>query len=518
MEKKAKNQILLGIDLGTTGAKTLAIDAAGEVLATHTESYPLHRPRQGWSEQDPADWWEAVLEAIRRILAEEAVEEEGVKGLALSGQMHGSVFLDSEGEVVRPPLLWNDTRTSPQCREIERLVGEERLYQLVGNPPLEGFTAPKVLWLRENEPENFDKLDTLLLPKDYVVYRLTGKLRTEASDAAGTLLLDVADKSWSEEMCEALDLDTSILPQLLDSVDPVGPIKEEVARRTGLPRETTVVAGGADNACSAVGTGIIEEGLVSSSTGSSGVVLAHKDEMDVDEEGRIHSFNHAMPGKWYLMGVMLSAGLSLRWFKEEFGQLEESLSSLTGLDPYGLLDEEAEGVPPGAEGLLFLPYLGGERTPHRDSKARGVFFGISSSHEKPHFVRAILEGVTFGLRDSLELIKELGVEPKQIRATGGGAKSPLWRRIQADVFGQEVVATAVDEGPAFGAALLAGVGAGVYRDLEEAVEDAVSLDESTMTEPDPERVAIYEEYYPLYRSLYKSLKEDFARDFEIVNK
>jgi len=507
---------LIGLDLGTTGVKSLIMDSGGEVLATHTEEYPLYQPRQGWSEQDPAEWWEAVLRALRKILAEDDVIPDSIEGLALSGQMHGSVFLDGEGEVIRKPILWNDTRTTEQCREIKDRVGEERLLELVGNPALEGFTAPKVLWLRENEPKNYEKLETLLLPKDYIVYRLTGRQVTEKSDAAGTILYDVSRQEWSDAVTSELDLDRQILPEVLDSVDAVAEIKPVLADELGLPSDLKVVAGGADNACSAVGNGITEEGLFLASIGSSGVVLAHSDRMEVDSGARVHSFNHSVPERWYLMGVMLSAGLSYRWFRDTFSDLEQKTGGLVGKDPYELLNAEAAQVPPGSDGLVFLPYLNGERTPHKNANARGTFFGFSGTHDKRHFVRSVLEGITFGLRDSLELIRDMGVEPEQIRVTGGGGKSELWRGIQADIFGQEVVTTAVDEGPAYGAALLAGTGAGIFDSVEEGVERCVKVTSSQ--QPSPENQKVYEDLYPIYRSLYKSLEEDYEKLAEFRDK
>ncbi len=507
---------LIGLDLGTSGVKALLINTRGKVLKTHTEGYPLYQPEQGWSEQDPHEWWDAVLRTLKEILSADEAKPEEVKGLSLSGQMHGSVFLDGKGDVIRKPILWNDTRTTEQCREIEEKVGEEKLLELVGNPALEGFTAPKVLWLRENEPENYEKLETLLLPKDYIVYRLTGRLVTEKSDAAGTILYDVRNQEWSDEVISELDIDRDVLPEVLDSVDVVEELKPDLAKELGLSPDLKVIAGGADNACSAVGNGIVEEGLFLASIGSSGVVLAHSDQMEVDNEARVHSFNHSVPDRWYLMGVMLSAGLSYRWFRDAFSGIELRAGNLTDTDPYELLNSEASRVPPGSDGLVFLPYLNGERTPHKNANARGTFFGFSGTHDKRHFVRSVLEGITFGLRDSLELIKDMGVEPEQIRVTGGGAKSDIWRGIQADIFGQEVVTTAVDEGPAYGAGLLAGTGAGVFDSVGEAVETCVEV--ASSQQPRAENLSVYEDLYPIYRSLYTSLKEDYEKLAEFREK
>jgi len=496
--------ILLGIDLGTSGVKVLAINETGETLASTNISYPLIQPRAGWSEQNPKDWWQGTIEAIQKILDDQAVRPDSVVALSLSGQMHGSVFLDSDNQMIRNPLLWNDTRTFEECQLITEKIGEKNLLSYVGNPALEGFTLPKVLWLKKNEPDNYKKLSTLMLPKDYIVFMLTGRICTEYSDAAGTLLLDVKNRCWSKEVCEKLDIDLCVLPELLDSTDIVGTLTAQASEATGLPENVKVVAGGADNACSAVGNGIVEEGVMLASIGTSGVVLAHTNSMHHDPQGRIHSFNHAVPNRWYLMGVMLSAGMSMSWLKNE----------LIGRD-YDYINEEAAQVKPGSEGVIFLPYLFGERTPHRDPRARGVYFGISGIHSQRHLIRAVFEGVAFGLKDSLELIKGLGVEPSQIRVTGGGAKSMLWRQIIADVFNAEVRTMQADEGPAFGAALLAGVGAGVYSSTEEAVNETVTTGETC--EPNKDNIEMYEEVYGLFRSLYQSLKGDYTKAFDIFN-
>jgi len=508
--------ILLGIDLGTSGVKVLAMESAGKILAITTRSYPLYQPRAGWSEQEPEDWWTGVVGAIRDLLQQDPVDANAVKGLAVSGQMHGSVFLDDHHQVIRRPLLWNDTRTYPQCQTMTETIGEEQLIQLAGNPALEGFTAPKVLWLKAHEPEHYDRLATLLLPKDYILFRLTGRLCTEVSDAAGTLLFDVRNRQWSQQMMDLLDLNPSMLPEVLESPDIVGSLTEEAASATGLSPATQVIAGGADNACSAVGNGIVSEGLVLASLGTSGTVVAHSDEMKMDPHGRIHSFNHAIPNRWYLMGVMLSAAASFQWFRENFAEAETLLARSLPDSADQLLNREAETVPPGSEGVIFLPYLSGERTPHRDAKARGAFIGLAPVHTKKHLTRAIMEGVAFGMRDSLELVKGLGVTPTQIRITGGGAKSPLWRQIVADVFNHPVVTTNIEEGPAIGAALLAGVGVGIFKEVEDAVREIVEITDTTS--PNDSNAEVYENLYPLYRHLYRSLKSDFAEAFDILER
>ena len=501
------DQLLLGLDLGTSGTKGVLINTQGELVCKEKSSYELSRPNEGWAEQDPEDWWKAVKKVVKGLLDQITGSPAKISALALSGQMHGSVFLDSKGEVIRPPILWNDTRTTEQCDRIKQKIGEEKLLELVGNPVLEGFTAPKVLWLRANEPNNYKKLDKLLLPKDYIVYRLTGELSTEESDAAGTVLFNVKEKKWETQVTDTLGIDSDILPSVVNSTEPVGTLNSEVARELGLDDSTIVVAGGADNACSAVGNGITEEGRFLVSIGSSGVVLAHTDSMLIDPGGRLHSFNHAKRDSWYLMGVMLSAGISFDWFTENMGHLEKAVSELVDLPPYELLNQEAASVETGGSKLIFLPYLNGERTPYPDPDARGVFFGLTSSHKKGHMVRAILEGVAFGLRDSLELIKDKGIEPEEIRITGGGARSDIWSRIQADIFGHELKKVSVDEGPAFGAALLAGVGSGVYKDVNQAVRETVNV--TTAAEPDEDNTRFYDKLYEVYGSLYSSLESDF---------
>lgn len=496
--------IILGIDLGTSGVKILAVDGEGHILGSATVSYPLIQPKAGWTEQKSEDWWDGVVNAIREVRKQPGVAAESIIALSLSGQMHGSVFLDKNNQVIRNPILWNDTRTFKQCQQITDQVGEKELIELVGNPALEGFTAPKLLWLRENEPDNYDRLKTLMLPKDYIVHRLTGRLCTEISDAAGTLLLDVRNRSWSDELCKKLDIDISILPEVLESTDVVGTLSAEAADQTGLPKTVKVIAGGADNACSAVGNGIVDEGIILASIGSSGVVLAPTDVVHFDPQGRIHSFNHAIPQRWYLMGVMLSAGLSMSWLK----------NNIISRD-YEYINQKAAQIKPGSEGIIFLPYLYGERTPHRNPKARGVFFGLSAIHDQNHLMRAVFEGVTFGLKDSLELITGLGIKPEQIRITGGGAKSTLWRQILADVFNADVVTMQADEGPAFGAALIAAVGAEVFGNVGEAVAKTVAIGEST--HPDQESVDKYSQIYPLFSNLYRSLENIYAEAFTLNN-
>jgi xylulokinase len=498
----------LGIDVSTTGAKALIIDEQGSVAATHTTEYPLSTPKPLWSEQDPHDWWNGACASIKAALSKANLSGEALSAIGLTGQMHGLVMLDKSDQVLRPAILWNDQRTGPQCEEITvRVGGLDRLLALTGNQVLPGFTAPKIVWVRENEPAVYEKTTHILLPKDYVRFLLTGEYATEVSDASGMSLLDVEKRAWSKEMLSALDIPTAWLPTCTESDQVSGRISESAAKATGLRVGTPVVGGGGDQAAQAVGSGIVTSGVISVTSGTSGVVFAHSDHYAAEPQGRLHAFCHAVPGKWHYMGVMLSAGGSFRWLRDAIGDVEKTAAQLIGVDPYELLTQEAAAAPVGSEGLLFLPYLTGERTPYPDPQARGAFVGLTLRHGKAHLVRSVLEGVSFGLRDSLDLIKGLGVPIAQVRASGGGARSAVWRQIQADVFGTELVLVNVTEGAAYGAALLAGVGAGAYRSVEEAVNATVKITDHTA--PITANVKEYETLYPAYRGLYPALKETF---------
>jgi xylulokinase len=485
--------VLLGLDVGTGGARAVAVDESGGVVAEASSEYPLSSPYPGWMEQDPEDWWEGSKEALGKVAAE--VGEAEVVALGLTGQMHGSVFLDSSERIIRPALLWNDQRTSRQCEEITETVGEERLIELSGNPALTGFQAPKILWLRDEEPENYDRVTSVLLPKDYVRLRLTGEYATDVSDASGTLLLDVKEREWSREILDALEIPTGWLPVVHEGPEQTGDLHKGIANELGLPSGLPIAAGGGDNAAAAVGVGVVEPGLLSSSIGTSGVLFAASDGFTPDPSGRIHAFCHAVPDGYHLMGVTLSAGGSLQWWRDVVGE------------GYDDLVRAASGIEPGAEGLVFLPYLSGERTPHLDPQARGAFFGLTSRHTLAHMTRALMEGVVFSLRDSFEIMRRLNVPVEQVRATGGGARSALWRELQADVYGVPIHRTTADEGPAHGAALLAGVTAGVYSDVEEACSTVRLREEVTL----PERTRVYEDYYHVYRSLYPETRETMHR-------
>jgi xylulokinase len=495
-ETKLKGAMyLLGIDIGTSGVKALLIDAAGRVVASASESYPLYTPQPLWAEQDPNDWWNATCKVIRRVLADSGVTASEIRGVGLSGQMHGSVFLDENGESIRPALLWCDQRTATECAWITERIGEQRVLETTLNPVLTGFQAGKIIWLRKHEPENYARVKQVLLPKDFIRYRLTGASATEVSDASGTALFDVPRRDWAYEMLDALELPRAWFPKVYESPEITGRVTAQAAQATGLAEGTPVVGGAGDQAAGAVGVGVVQTGRASVSIGTSGVVFAHLDTPQVDAQYRTHTFCHAVPGAWHVMGVMLMAGGALQWYRETFAPTTD----------FDALVSEAETVPAGAENLLFAPYLSGERTPYPDPQARGAFVGLTIAHTRAHCTRAVLEGVAFGLRDSLEILKAMDVPLHELRLTGGGAKSPMWRRILASVFGQPVHTLQAEEGPAYGVALLAGVGTGVWQSVPEACAATVQL--AAQTEPVPEQVATYDAIYARYRRLYPALKE-----------
>jgi xylulokinase len=488
-----------GIDASTTATKALLMDESGAVVAVASSSYGFETPRPLWSEQDPALWWRGAARSIRAVLSQAGVDGSAVAAVGLTGQMHGLVLLDGRGEVLRPAILWNDQRTQEQCDEIRRRLGRERLIALTGNDALAGFTAPKILWVRQHEPELYARARHILLPKDYVRYRLAGGFATDKAGAAGTLLFDLAARDWSPEMLAALEIDPALLPPTFEGPAVTGAVSQEAALETGLQPGTPVVAGGGDQAAQAVGVGAVAEGMVALTLGTSGVVFAPASSPLIAPDGRLHAFCHAVPGRWHLMGVMLSAAGSLRWYRD----------ALAPGVPYAALDAEAAAAPPGCEGLLFLPYLTGERTPHPDPLARGAFVGLTVRHSRAHLTRAVLEGVAFGLRDSFTLLQQSGLPPaRQVRLSGGGAQSPLWRQILADVLGVELVTTATTEGAAYGAALLAATGAGQFAGVEVAVAASVTI--TGKVAPDANRAAAYDALYPAYRALYPALKQVFA--------
>ncbi len=494
----------LGIDSSTTSVKALLADEQGQVIGTTLTELSLSTPKPLWSEQNPHDWWDATVSSIRQLLAQTNTKGDEIAAIGLTGQMHGLTMLDKNGEVLRPAILWNDQRTASQCDEIRWFIGRERLIQLTGNDALTGFTAPKILWVREHEPEVFTKTHHVLLPKDYVRYRLTGDYATDLSDASGTLLLDVKNRQWSTEVLKALEIPLAWMPKVYEGTAVTGSVSALAAAATGLKAGTPVVGGGGDQAAQAVGVGAVESGIIALTLGTSGVIFASTDKPFIEAEGRMHAFCHAMPNRWHMMGVMLSAAGSLRWYRDTIAPQID----------FDTLVNAAATVPVGSEGLLFLPYLTGERTPHPDSLARGGFIGLTLRHTQAHLTRAVLEGVAFGLRDGFELMKGAGLtDIKQVRVSGGGAKSPLWRQILADVLGVELVTVNTTEGAAYGAALLASVGAGVYPDVDAACRQTVKL--TGQTRPSA-AVAMYNDYYPRYRALYPALASEFAAMAKVV--
>jgi len=489
----------IGIDTSTTATKALLMDESGDVLGVASNEYAFETPQPLWSEQDPALWWTATVESVRQVIAKTGVDAAAVKGIGLTGQMHGLVLLDEKGEVLRPSILWNDQRTGTQCDAIRAKLGREKLIQITGNDALTGFTAPKILWVQESEPEVWKRTRHILLPKDYVRYKLTGTFASDRAGGAGTILFDLAKRDWSPEVLDALDIPAEYLPPTFEGTDATGTLKSDVADELGLPPGTPVFGGGGDQAAAAVGTGAVLAGIVSLSLGTSGVVFATTDNPFIEPEGRLHAFCHAVPGKWHLMGVMLSAAGSLRWHRDTFAP---------GVD-FDKLLEPIDDVAAGSDGLFFLPYLTGERTPHPDPLARGAFVGLTVRHSFPQLTRAVLEGVSFGLRDSFELIKSAGLENiSQVRVTGGGAKNPLWRQILADVLNAEVVTVNTTEGAAYGAALLAAVGSGVFGSVEAACDMTITI--TGCTGPGKDQ-SIYDDIYPLYRELYPALRPTFKR-------
>ena len=476
----------------------------GRVVSSATEEHaPFASPQIGWAEQQPDDWWAACTIAVPRALERAGLRGDAIACLGFSGQMHGAVMLDESGRVVRPALIWCDVRTDRQCRALTEKIGAERLIQLTCNPALANFTLTKLLWVRENEPENWKRVRSVMLPKDYVRYQLTGDRATDMADASGTLLLDVANRRWSQEMLEAAEIDRDWLPALYESTDVCGKVSARAAAATGLKAGTPVVAGAGDQAAGATGMGIVTPGAVSATIGTSGVVFAATDAPALDRKGRLHTFCHAIPGRWHVMGVTQAAGLSLRWFRDQFGAGSED-----GRDPYERLTEEAATAPPGCNGLLFTPYLMGERTPHLDPRARGAFLGLTASHTRADVIRAILEGVAFSLRDTFSIFGEMSVPVKSVRLGGGGARSALWRQIQADVYGHEVEVVEAEEGAAYGAALLAGVGARMWASVDEACASVVRV--AKRVRPNADAVATLNKNYAAYRRVYGATRDIFA--------
>jgi xylulokinase len=496
---------ILGIDVGTGGTRALIVDDHGRIAGSATEEHqPFASPKIGWAEQHPEDWWRATGIAVRKALVQAHLRGDQISCVGFSGQMHGAVMLDAAGDVVRPALIWCDVRTEKQCQELNDRIGAARLIQLTCNPALPNFTLTKFLWVRENEPENWKRVRHVMLPKDYVRFRLTGERAIDVADASGTLMLDVANRKWSAEVLQAAEIDPALLPTVFESPDICGKISAAGAEATGLAAGTPVVAGAGDQAAGATGMGIVTPGAVSATIGTSGVVFAATDRPALDPRGRLHTFCHAIPGRWHVMGVTQAAGLSLRWFRDNF----PPATPTPGVDPYETLTAEAAKIPAGSDGLLWAPYLMGERTPHLDGSARGVLVGLTASHTRAHIVRAILEGVAFSLKDTFTIFDEMKVPVKSIRLGGGGARSPLWRQIQADVYNHQVEIVEAEEGAAYGAAILAGVGANIWPTVDAACDAVVRVVDRI--QPIPANAEIMQTNYAAYRRIYPAMKSIFS--------
>ncbi len=498
---------LIGIDLGTSATKTVLFDEDGNVIASASKEYPMYQPQNGWAEQKPEDWKDAALETITKVVKESGVVSEDIKGLGISGQMHGLVMLDEDNKVIRPSIIWCDQRTAKECEEMTQKVGAERMIEITANPALTGFTASKILWVRNHEPENYAKCRHILLPKDYVRLILTGEYATEVSDASGMQLLDVPNRCWSDEVLEKLEIDKALLAKVYESPEVTGTILPEIAEMTGLSEKTVVVGGAGDNAAAAVGTGVVKDGKAFTTIGTSGVVFAHSKNVTIDPKGRVHTFCCAVPGCWHVMGVTQGAGLSLQWFRNNFCQDYMKKAEEEGCDAYDYINQDVESVPLGANRLIYLPYLMGERTPHLDPDCRGVFFGLSAIHTRKDMLRAVMEGVSYSMKDCNDILREMGVTVDDMMACGGGGKSAVWRQMLADMYGCTVKTVAAKEGPALGVAILAGVGAGIYESVEAACEKMIHTDKSC--EPIPGNTEQYEKYHGIYKNLYGCLKEQY---------
>ena len=494
---------IIGIDVGTSGTKTVLFDETGKKIRSWTGEYPLYQPQNGWAEQDPEDWWQATLNGLRTV--SEGIPAEEIRGIGLSGQMHGLVMLDAEGRVLRRSIIWCDQRTAEECVQLTNLVGADTLMNISKSPAVTGFTASKILWVRNHEPEIFERCRKILLPKDYIRYRLTGEFATDVSDASGMQLMDIARRCWSDVVLDRIGLDKGLLGKLYESAEVTGGLTAGVAKQTGLSAGTIVVGGAGDNAASAIGCGVVRDGDAFTTIGTSGVVFAHTTELSVDPSGRIHSFCAAVPGSYHVMGVTQAAGLSLRWLRDTCCLEECQTAAKLNLDPYQVMDDEAARIPIGAEGLLYAPYLMGERTPHLDADIRGAFLGLSASHTRAHLIRAVMEGVTYSLRDCVEIFGGARVTVTDMKVCGGGSSSPLWRQMLADNMNCPVHTLQSNEGGALGAALLAAVGAGLYPSVEQACEAAVHP--KITQEPIAANREPFDRVYAVYRTAYASIRQ-----------
>ena len=500
-------KFLIGIDLGTSGTKTVLFNEEGAVISSATEEYPLYQPNNGWAEQDPADWWNACIVTLKKVLADSKVNPGDIAGIGFSGQMHGLVMLDEHGEVIRNSIIWCDGRTADECAEIMKKVGESRLVEITANFALTSFTAGNILWVRNHEPENYKQCRHILLPKDYIRYKLTGKFGMEASDASGMNMLDIKTRQWSDEVLKKLEIAPELLPEVKESSDIAGYITPEASELTGLKVDTPVVYGGGDNAAAAIGTGVVEKGKAFITIGTSGVLFAHADSVAIDSGGRVNTFCAAVPNGWTVFGCTLAAGMSLQWLRNNFFLPEMKVAEGLGKDPYNIMTEQAERIPIGANRLMFLPYLMGERSPILDPDARAVFFGLSAIHTKYDMLRSVMEGVVYAQRQCLDIHRDMGIEFSEIYATGGGGTSPLWRQMIADIFDLPVVTIQNREGPALGAAILAGVGTGLYPSVPEACRRIIK--QNAAQQPIASNTKEYAPYYDLYCKLYPAMKDNF---------
>ena len=499
--------LLLGIDIGTSGVKTVLFQTDGKAVASHSVEYPMYQPQNGWAEQDASDWWDATVEGIGNVLKKSGAQVSAIRGIGLSGQMHGLVMLDRDGNLLRRSIIWCDQRTSAEVEQINKTIGAKRVIEITANPAMSGFTAAKILWVQNNEPQIYEKCAHILLPKDYIRYKLTGEFATEVSDAAGMQLMDISKRDWSGEVLSKLSIDRSWLGFMHESQDLAGAVHKAASEETGLLAGTPVAGGAGDNPAAAIGAGVIKEGIAFTTIGSSAVVYAVSDKMTLDLEGRVHTLCASVPGKWTVMSCTQGAGLSLQWLRNTCCAPEVERARAESADPYYLMDKMAEVVPIGAGKLLYLPYLMGERSPHPDPHCRGVFFGLSAIHGRAEMIRAVLEGVAYSQRECVDVFKEMGVGINDMLVCGGGARSSIWRQMLADLYACPVSLTEADEGPALGVALLSGVCSGVYGSIEQAVEAAVRRGGARL--PDMAASAEYEPYYKLYKRLYKDLKADF---------
>lgn len=495
----------IGIDLGTSGVKVIVIDEMGQIISQGHQEQTINSSFSGWAEQDPEHWWQITKSAIREAVCSLGSRKNQIHGIGLSAQMLGAIFLDKNQEVIRPCILWCDQRSIIERDELENLFGLDLLLDSTANYPLTGYWAPKIMWMRRNEPSNFERTDKIIFPKDYIRFRLTGELSTDVSDGGGSSLFNVAKRNWDTDLISKLGLSRSMFVKVYESEAIAGHLSEHVAVELGLSAGIPVIAGAGDQPAGGIGNGIVKEGIISSTIGTSGVIFACTDSVKIDKKARgIHSFCHAVKEKWSIFGCTLSAGGSFKWLRDNLCNEEKRFASTTGIDPYDAMTLLASKVKPGSKGLFFMPYMIGERTPYPDPNASGTFLGLTLRHNRMDIIRSVMEGVTFSLRDSIEILSEFGVSISQVRASGGGGKSDLWRQIQADIFNSEVITTNIDEGPAMGAAILAATGTNAFSSIEEACEAIVRP--LSVTNPIADNVKVYQEMYQVYRSIYPALK------------